>query len=163
MEIKKQAYLAVVGGFFCATVGSLLGGLVVAVMRAIALWPDDLMVASAFLPLAVLYASIVAAPFGFIVGSIGSWWLVGRVTSAAPAKRVYYESAGLGGLLGAMFPLISALGGWGPFKNLLSALPISIGIGITCGIAVAAFMRSYIHRILRAKDLGKKSEPQIAS
>ena len=164
MEPRKRVYLAIVGGVFCATAGSLLGGLFVAVVRAMALRQEGLVVAAAFFPMAVLFASVIAVPFGLVVGSIGSWWLIGRVASGAPARRVYCESAGTGGLLGATFPLVTALGGWGPFKNLVSALPISIGAGIACGIVLAAFVRSYLHHnSLHVKGLEQKPESQNAS
>lgn len=153
MDTRKRAKLAIVGGIFCAVVGPLLGGTIYTLVSvAGGLWQrqQDVWTVAAFLPVVVLYAAIAAAPFGFIVGSIGSWWLVARVASTASARRVYCESGGVGALLGATFPPIEAVLGWGPFRNLLSSLPISIGTGIICGVALAASMRTYIRRLNRS-------------
>jgi hypothetical protein len=94
-----------------------------------------------FFPMAVVFAAIPAAPFGFVVGSAGSWWLAARAEHGVSGKRLFFESAGIGALLGAIFPVVLSILGWGPFAKLFSALPISIGIGIVCGIILIPLMR----------------------
>ena len=135
---------AVVGGVFCATVGSLLGGVVVVLIRASQGNTQSVVEALIFFPMAVVFVAIPAVPFGFIAGSAGSWWLACRAERGVPGKRLYFESAGIGGVLGATFPLIMAVLGWGPFNNLVSALPISITIGIVCGIMLIPYTRKHV-------------------
>lgn len=124
--------------------GSLLGGVAVVLIRAWALrGTESITEAVAFFPMAVAFAAIPAAPFGFIVGPVGSWWLTIRAARGVSGKRLYFESAGIGGALGSTFPLILAALGWGPFNNLVSMLPISITIGIGCGILLIPLTRKY--------------------
>jgi len=40
-------------------------------------------------------------------------------------------------LIGALYPLVLTIFGWGPSENFLSELPISIGAGAVCGFALA--------------------------
>jgi hypothetical protein len=91
--------------------------------------------------MAVVFTAIAAAPFGFIVGSIGSWFLVARWANTPSSIRICCESGGFGALLGATYPFIATSLGWGPFENLLSALPISIGTGFICGVMLPPFVR----------------------
>src|SRR5450755_4255547 len=125
----------IVGGILCAIVGSLLGGVAVVLFRAWSLRStESLTDAITFFPMAVAFAAIPATPFGFVMGFVGSWWLAIRAAHGVSAKRLYFESAGFGGALGSIFPLTLAAFGWGPFNNLISMLPISVTIGIACGI-----------------------------
>jgi hypothetical protein len=145
MENKKRMGLAFVGGAFCAIVGSLIGGVVVVLIRTLQGSAKDLAEGLAFFPMAVVFVAIPGVPFGFVVGSaVGSWLLAARADHGDPGKRLYFESAGLGGVLGATFPLILTAFGWGPFNNLVTAVPISIGIGILCGAALVPFMRKRV-------------------
>jgi hypothetical protein len=98
----------------------------------------------AALPMVIIFSAIAAAPFGFIVGTIGSWWLVARWANTRSSIRIYGESGGLGAILGATYPFIAAGLGWGTFENLVASLPISIGAGIVCGVLLAAFVRKYL-------------------
>jgi hypothetical protein len=144
MDTRKRFTLIVIGGVFCAVVGSLLGGLVVVLLRMLrGNMQNNIVEALEFFPMAVVFAAIPAAPFGFIVGSAGSWWLTARAEHGVSGKRLFFESIGIGAVLGATFPLILATLGWGPFANLVSALPISIAIGIICGILLVLLMRKY--------------------
>ena len=143
MDTKTRTFVAILGGIFCATVGSLLVGLVVALIRAARGISEDATTVLAFFPIAVAFAAVPAAPFGLIVGSIGTWWLAVRANRILKG-RLYFESALLGAIFGATFPLIMPVLGWGPFNNLLSALPISIGIGIVCGLCLASLLRRYV-------------------
>jgi len=93
--------------------------------------------------MAVLLAAITAAPFGFVVGSVGVLWLAARAQRVS-GKRLYFEAAGGGAVLGATYPLVMAIVGWGPFENLLSALPISIGTGVICGIVLVREVRRHV-------------------
>lgn len=144
MENRKRLRFAFVGGLFCVIAGSLLGGVALVLIRIFQGGAKDIVGAISMFPMAVVLVGIPGIPFGFIVGSVGSWWLVGRAGQRDPGRRLYFESAGLGGVLGATFPLILTVFGWGPFENLVSALPISIGTGIVCGAALVPFMRKRV-------------------
>jgi hypothetical protein len=141
MDIKKRASLAVAGGVLCAALGSILGGIVVVIFRTTQRNGENVAQALTFLPVAVMFAAIPAAPFGFLVGSVGSWWLSARVDRGVSRRRLYFASAGMGAVLGATFPLIMSILGWGPFNNLVSALPISIGVGTVCGLTLSVYLR----------------------
>jgi hypothetical protein len=141
MDTRKRAFHAALGGLFCATLGSLLAGLVVVLIRVGHGNKESLAEGLAFFPLAAVFAAIPAAPFGFVVGTVGSWWLVARGSSDPGRKRLYFEAAGIGAALGATFPLILTAFGWGPFDNLVSALPISIGIGAVCGVTLTLLVQ----------------------
>ena len=143
MAHSKPLHFAIAGGIFCAIAGSLLGGFVVVLVRALQGSTAGMKEALTFFPMAVVFVAIPAAPFGFIVGSIGCWWLAARAARGVSSKRLYFESAGIGGVLGATFPLVLAALGWGPFNNLISALPISIPIGVACGIILIPVTRKY--------------------
>jgi hypothetical protein len=103
MDIKKRASLAVAGGVLCAALGSLLGGVVVVIFRTTQRNGEDVAQALTFLPVAVMFAAIPAAPFGFLVGSVSSWWLSARVDRGVSRRRLYFASAGMGAVLGATF------------------------------------------------------------
>jgi hypothetical protein len=92
----------------------------------------------------LLFAAIPAAPFGFIVGSLGGWWLTSRLERSVSARRIVFESAAVGALLGAGFPLVAILLGWGPFNNLVAMLPIAIGVGTLCGVILPLVMRRFL-------------------
>jgi hypothetical protein len=142
MENRKRIIFAGKGGLFCAIVGSLLGGVVVLLVRAVhGNAGGNVGEILEFFPVAVLYAAIPAAPFGFIMGSVGSWWLATRARQGVQGLRLYCESIGAGALLGATFPLVMTALGWGPFSNLVSAMPISIAIGAVCAFALIPFMQ----------------------
>ncbi|MGA7920186.1 MAG: hypothetical protein WCA38_10985 [Candidatus Acidiferrales bacterium] len=161
METGKRARLAIVGGVFCAIVGTLVGVLLIALWNYLTtpLPVSRNPVASFLMNIWTMFVIgfIMAAPFGLIVGSIGSWWLAARA-SIVSARRFYCESAGIGALLGATFPLLAAIiFGLGPFRNLISQFPFSIGSGTICGLALAALVRSYVRRSsLHGKDGGRK-------
>lgn len=144
VETKRRAFLAVLGGIFCAVAGSLLAGLAVALIGIIRGRPEDITRTGALFFMAFVFAAIPGAPFGFIVGLFGSWWLAPRVARSVSASRIALESAGIGAFLGATFPLIATVLGWGPFRNLVSVLPVCIGIGILCGVTLALLMRKYL-------------------
>jgi hypothetical protein len=143
MDIRKRASIAVIGGALSAIVGSLLAGLVVVLIRTVQGNTQSVALALAFLPMAVVFAAIPAAPFGFIAGSAGSWWLAARAECGVSKRRLYFESVGIGAILGGTFPFVLTILGWGPFNNLVSAVPISIGIGIACGIIITPLVRKY--------------------
>ena len=140
MGNSNRLTFALFGGVFCAIVGSLLGGLIIVIF---ALRGVGIKEAVVFYPIAVAYVAILAVPFGFIAGSVGSWWLAVREAHGVSGKRLYFEFAGIGGVLGSTFPLIFLAFGWGPLSNLVSALPISITIGIACGILIIPLTRKY--------------------
>lgn len=145
MEIRKRMRCAIAGGFFCAVMGIFLVGLFIVFMVAIHSRPEDLLNVSVS---AVLYASILSVPFGLFFGSIGGYWLSIRLDGAPNMNRVFLESAVAGALLGSTYPLIMSVLGFGPFRNLMGALPLSSGVGIICGLAFTAFLRTWITRIL---------------
>ena len=140
MANSSRLTFAFVGGVFCAIVGSLFGAFIIVIF---ALREVGIKAAVSFYPMAVVYVAIFAVPFGFVAGSVGSWWLAVREAHGASGKRLYFEFAGIGGGLGSTFPLIFLALGWGPLSNLVSALPISITIGIACGVSIIPFTRKY--------------------
>lgn len=144
MDAKNKTYFVVASGLFCSVLGSVLAGLTVTLIRAAQVSPTDLLGSFKLFPLVVLFAAIPGAPFGFIAGSIGAWWLMHRLTSGISKKRFYIEALVLGAGLGATLPVVLSTSGWGPFANLVSALPISILVGSMCGIAFAFFVRKYL-------------------
>lgn len=154
MVNRKRFVLVAKGGLFCAVLGSLLGGIVVAFIRVVQGSTGSVWEAVSFLPLAIVFASIPAAPFGFIVGSAGSWWLATRAASGVAGVRLYCESVLAGAVLGASFPLVLTILGWGPFNNLVSAMPISVGIGTVCAVTLIPFMRKYLP-LRSSVDYGK--------
>lgn len=147
MDKTKRASIAIIAGMFCAAAGSLLAGVAVAlvgVLQGKALNGRSGMEIAAFFATILLFAAIPAAPFGFIVGSVGGWWLASRLARSVLVGRVVLESAAAGALLGATFPLVAVLLGWGPFNNLISILPISIGVGTVCGVILPSVMRKFV-------------------
>ena len=93
-----------------------------------------------FIPVAVLYAAIPAVPFGLIVGAVGGWWLAPRVAGDTVSPHVFLQSSVVGALLASTFPIVAMALRWGPLQSLASFLPISIGIGIVCGLTLTAVM-----------------------
>ena len=93
--------------------------------------------------MAVIFAAITAAPFGFMVGFVGVWWLAARAERVSE-RRLYFEASGGGAVLGATYPLVLTILGWGPFENLLSVLPISIATGIICGVVLTREVRKQV-------------------
>ncbi len=143
MEIRTRSDLAVAGGIFCAVAGSLLGGLVVAVTAFIRGGPWTPLQIVGLFPMGLIFAVVPAASFGFVVGSVGGWYLAARFAKAASFGRVVLEGAGAGALLGATFPLVMGILGWGPFANLVGSLPLATGIGMVCGVGFAVFIRRF--------------------
>ena len=141
MATKKRAFLAIRGGLACAALGSMVGGcgfLLISAVRG-----NFGLAALTLIPMAVIFAAITAAPFRFLVGSVGVWWLAARAQRVS-GRRLYVEATGGGAVLGATYPLFMAILGWGPFENLVAALPISIGTGIICGIVLTHEVRKYV-------------------
>ena len=128
---------------FCAVVGSLLGGIVVVALRAIRS-PEDPARFVSFIPIALVFATVQAVPFGLVIGSFRGWWLAPRVSGDIPPRHVLLQSTVMGAILGSTFPILAMALGWGPLENLVSALPISIGIGIVCGINLTLVMRKVL-------------------
>lgn len=139
MANGNRLTFAIVGGVFCAIVGSLLGALILLLFALRGVGID----AVAFYPIAFLYVAFLAVPFGFVAGSVGSCLLAVREAHGVSGRRLYFESAGIGGILGGTYPLIFWAFGWGPFSNLVSTLPISTTIGIACGILIIPLTRKY--------------------
>ena len=145
MDTKPRLKISILSGVFCALVGSILGGMLVAILRAVRS-PESPTTSLYFVPIAFLYAAIPAVPFGLVVGSIGGWWLAPRATGETPSQHLFLQSGVMGAVLGSAFPLLAMALGWGPFQNLVSALPISIGIGVVCGLSLAAVIRKFLPR-----------------
>lgn len=145
MDTKPRLKISILSGVFCALVGSILGGMALVVLQAVRLSVDPATLAR-FTPTAFLLAAFAAVPFGSIVGSIGGWWLAPRVSSETPSQHLLLQSALMGVILGSAFPISALALGWGPFQNLVAVLPISIGIGVVCGLSLAAIMRKFFPR-----------------
>jgi hypothetical protein len=145
MDIKPRLKIAILSGVFCAAVGSLLGGIAVVVLRVVRSAPGDSATSFvSFIPVAVLFAAIQAVPFGLIIGAIGGWWLVPRLAGDTQPQHIFLQSAVMGAILGSTFPILAIALGWGPLQNLVSVLPISIGIGIVCGLSLTVLMRKFL-------------------
>ena len=143
MLTRSRLKLSIMSGVFCALVGSILGSIVVTVLRAVHA-PGDLTAAFYFIPVAFLYVAIPAVPFGLVVGSIGGWWLAPRATRETSARHLFLQSGLAGAALGSSFPLLAMALGWGPVENLVSVLPISIGIGVVCGVSLPVVIRRFL-------------------
>ena len=138
MATKNRASLVIRGGLTCAVLGPLIGGCVFVLIWAVR---GNLgLAALSLVPVAVIVGAFTAAPFGFMVGSVGIWWLAGRALRVS-GRRLYFEAAGGGAVLGATYPLVIAILGWGPFENLVAALPVSIGTGVVCGMVLTREVR----------------------
>lgn len=144
MAIKKRVFFAIRGGLTCAALGSLVGGCGVLLISAVR--GNFGLAALALIPMAVLFAAITAAPFGFMVGSVGVLWLAARAPRVS-GKRFYFEAAGGGAVLGSTYPLVLTILGWGSFQNLVSVLPISIGTGVICGIVLTREVQKYVRAV----------------
>jgi hypothetical protein len=141
MATKKRVFLVIRGGLSCALLGSFVGGcgfLLISAVRG-----NFGLAALSLIPMAVIFAAITAAPFGFMVGSVGVWWLAVRAQRVS-GRRLYFEAAGGGAVLGATYPLVLTILGWGPFGNLVATLPISIGTGVVCGIVLTREVQKYV-------------------
>src|SRR5260370_9460327 len=98
MAIKKRVFLALRGGVSCAALGSLVGGCCFLLVSAV--HGSFGLAALSLIPVAVVFAAITAAPFGFVVGSAGILWLAARAQRAS-GKRLSFEAAAGGSGMGA--------------------------------------------------------------
>ncbi|MGB8582167.1 MAG: hypothetical protein WCD47_15205 [Candidatus Sulfotelmatobacter sp.] len=144
MDAEKRILLAVRGGVGCAILGSLLGGCAVVLISAVR--GSFGLAALSLIPMAVLYAAVTGAPFGFVAGAAGTWLVAARARHIS-GRRLYLEAACGGAVLGATYPLVLTISGWGPFQNLVSVLPISIGAGAICGIVLVPEVRRYLRAL----------------
>jgi hypothetical protein len=133
MAADKRVFLAIRGGVICAVLGSLLGGSAALIISAIR--GNFGLAALSLIPIGFVYAAVTGGPFGLVAGMAGTLWIAARAQHIS-GKRLYYEAAGAGALIGALYPLALAIFGWGPVENLLSELPISIGAGAACGMVL---------------------------
>ncbi|MGA7338170.1 MAG: hypothetical protein WBW91_15690 [Candidatus Sulfotelmatobacter sp.] len=133
MAADNRILFALRGGVVCAILGSLLGGCAVLLISAIR--GDFGLAALSLIPIVFLYAAVTGVPFGLVAGTVGTWWIVARARHIS-SGRLYYEASATGALIGGSYPLVLKVFGWGPFENLLSTLPISIGAGIVCGLVL---------------------------
>jgi len=140
MATKKRAVLATRGGLICAALGSLIGGCGFLLISAVK--GNFGLAALSLIPMAVIFAAITAVPFGFMMGFLGVWWLASRAQHIL-GRRLYLEAIAGGAVLGAAYPLVLTVLGWGPFGNLLSVLPISIAAGIICGIVLTREVQKF--------------------
>jgi hypothetical protein len=150
MDTKTRLKVLIFSGFFCAVVGTVLSAIAVVILRIISNGLRDGLMVASFLPGVLLYIAIVAVPFGLIVGSLGGWWIAPRVMGDTQSRYLFLQSSVLGAILGSTFPLLAIALGWGPLENLSSVLPISIGVGIVCGLLLTATMRK-LARLLHFK------------
>lgn len=137
---KNKLRVAIAGGIFSAFCGSLLGAVVIIAVAFKARSFSGPADAISAIPLAFVFASLVAVPFGLIAGSCGALWLASKQTvgNCGVIKR----AAIIGGIIGLSFPVIAWTLGWGPFKNLLEAIPLAVLFGAITGAAFAAgFLR----------------------
>ena len=143
MDTKARVRASIWSGVFCAVVGSLLGAIVVVALRAIHS-PEDSNRFASFIPIALVFAAIQAVPFGLVIGSVGGWWLAPRAASGASSRYIFLQSSVMGAILGSTFPILAMALGWGSPENLVSVLPISIGIGVICALSLTLVMRKFV-------------------
>jgi hypothetical protein len=134
MAPSNRASLVIRGGVICAALGSLIGGCASLLISAVR--GNFVLESLSLIPMAILFAAITAAPFGFAVGAIGVLWLTFR-SQRTSGRRLYLEAAGMGAALGGYISAANVNSGMGPFENLLAARPISIGTGIIFGIVLS--------------------------
>lgn len=113
MGAYKRIFLALRGGVICAILGSLLGGSGVVLISAIR--GNFVQAAVSLIPIAFVYAAVTGIPFGFVAGIAGTLWIAARAQQVS-GKRLYYEAAGAGALIGALYPLALMAFGWGPLE-----------------------------------------------
>jgi len=128
------------GGGFCAIFGPCLGA-IISVILAGGLSVEVMLF---IIPVGLF----VAGPFGFFAGSLGTWWLSGRSQRDISNLRLRIESASLGALIGAAFPLQFALmrlslSSGDPDDDLCNAHNALIGalVGTICACLLAWWMR----------------------
>ncbi len=142
---KRRLLVSLYGGAFCSAIGTVAGAIFLVIMRSLkdglGAAPED---SFRFLLVALVFVGVQAIPFGLLAGSIGTWWLLGRVVRDTPnASGLYARVVVVSVILGCTFPLLAILLGWGPPENLVSALPVSAGIGLLCGLSLTALIRRY--------------------
>lgn len=95
--------------------------------------------------MAMTFAVPIAGPFGFVFGALLGWWQFGRAASAIATRRLYWESAGVGALLGATYPYsMQALfhNGWNAASSgTLGFLALGAAVGVACALALAWLKR----------------------
>jgi hypothetical protein len=114
MAADKPMLLAIRGGVVCAILGSLLAGC--AVLLTSAIRGDFGPAALSLIPIAFVYAAVTGVPFGFVAGIAGTLWVAARARRIS-GRRLYYEAAAAGALIGALYPLALMVLGCGPRKT----------------------------------------------
>jgi hypothetical protein len=109
MAPSNRASLVIRGSVICAALGSLIGGCASLLISAVR--GNFVLESLSLIPIAILFAAVTAAPFGFAVGAIGVLWLTFRAQRTS-GRRLYLEAAGMGAALGATFPLLRSILGW---------------------------------------------------
>jgi hypothetical protein len=149
MKWKNRARTAFQAGVFCAIFGPVLGGLAYGLLSLLSEPSSVLSAPSAalgVLSIILLFAVISVAPFGFIAGLAGGWWLACREEKGIAKKRLCFESAGSGALLGATYPFAPGLGDIGGYtarssEYLQFHCLLGAGVGLTCGLLLALHAR----------------------
>jgi len=145
-RIRGRIYLTIIGGVFCAVVGGLVGSSILWLLAFIQDWPNSASsIGSMFIGFSafLFFGTLMVAMFGLIAGLIGSWWLVARLSGEVTFKRVVFESAGMGAVLGIACLLVAISLQWALTTPFVMVLPIWMGTGIVCGVGLPLFFRKF--------------------
>jgi hypothetical protein len=114
MRLSKRLAILLIAGAFCACSATLIASVLIVLLwaapaHAFAHWyqvPQGIV-------MMCLYTFIPAGGFGFLCGVLGSIYLGLRVRRITSRGRLLAESAVIGALLSALFPLFYLAMGWG--------------------------------------------------
>jgi len=148
MRVAKKLATLLMAGVFCAFAATVVSSTLVVLFwaapaHAFAHWyqvPHGIV-------MMCLYTFIPAGGFGFLCAILGSLYLVFRVPHITSRARLLAESAVIGALLSALFPLGLLAVGWGPVRDWLNWRAILFCIAVGCPVSIlyaAIFRRSLL-------------------
>jgi len=132
---------AVVGALVCGICGPAIGAFLTLAREAVRQnsfrgAASALLVFPSVLPVAV----ILMGPAGLIVGCVGGLLLQAVSARVRSIKALAVWAAGLGLVLGTPVPLVSAVISLWSRRNIGEVLPLSITVGMSCGIITVWFL-----------------------
>jgi hypothetical protein len=163
---KKNVAKILRGGLICAVLGPAIAGFTLYVL--ITAWRYGISPADTtsfwhhcLLMLAyIAYAGLFSAPFGFLSGIAGTWWLVRKAESAISNRQLKFEAVRAGAILGAMWPFLIELyvevatknvpiaatrhRDVGMLRTLLGWAALGAWSGILCGFVLAWWVQNKI-------------------
>lgn len=135
--MMARAATALAAGIFCAATATVISSVLVVVFwvaptRAIQHWYE----APQAVAVMCLFTLIPAGAFGFVCGVLGNLYLLLRIRSVTFGKRLLAEAAGFGISLASLFPLFSALMGWGSKGDWLNWKGFVFSAAVGCSTAL---------------------------